>query len=115
MHVPLKNQQQSLHAEVLTVLIVSRPLLGGEGVTCRLERTNVAEGIVTKALGEERILRTKLREAYSVNIYMMKHDSGGDEVVVESAERESITGKIPRGPRDFLASRNSTNQIKICL
>jgi len=104
-----------LHAEVLTVLIVSRPLLGGEGVTCRLERTNVAEGIVTKALGEERILRTKLRKAYSVNIYMMKHDSGGDEVVVEYAERESITGKIPRGPRDFLASHNSTNQIKICL
>ena len=70
MHVPLKNQQQSLDAEVLTVLIVSRPLLGGEGVACRLERTNVAEGIVTKALGEERILRTKLREAYSVNIYI---------------------------------------------
>ena len=48
-------------------------------------------------------------------IYMMKHDSGGDEVVVEYAERESITDKIPRGPRDFLASHNSTNQIKICL
>lgn len=110
MHVPLNNQQQSLHAEVLTVLIVSRPLLGGEGVTCRLERTNVAEGIVTKALGEERILRTKLRKAYSVNIYMMKHDSGGDEVVVEYAERESITGKIPEGKEIF--SQAKTAQIK---
>lgn len=41
---------------------------------------------------------------------MMKHDSGGDEVVVEYAERESITGKIPEGKEIF--SQAKTAQIK---
>lgn len=64
----------SLHGQVtflLTVLVVSRTLLGGDGVACRLEGTHVPEGIVTKALGKDRILRTKLREAHSVVVMMV--------------------------------------------
>lgn len=59
------------HIILLTVLVVSRTLLGGDGVTCRLEGTHVPEGIVTKTLGQHRILRPKLREAHSVVVAVL--------------------------------------------
>ena len=55
----------------LTVLVVSRTLLGGDGVACRLEGAHVPEGVVTKTLGQYRILRTKLREAHSVVVVVL--------------------------------------------
>ena len=55
----------------LTVLVVSRTLLGGDGVACRLEGTHVPKGIVTEALGQHGILRPKLREAHSVIVAML--------------------------------------------
>ena len=54
----------------LTVLVVSRTLLGGDGVACRLEGTHVPKGIVTETLGQHGILRPKLREAHSVIVAM---------------------------------------------
>ena len=55
---------------LLTVLVVSRTLLGGDGVACRLEGTHVPKGIVTKTLSQHRVLRAELREAHSVIVAM---------------------------------------------
>ena len=55
----------------LTVLVVSRTLLGGDGVACRLEGTHVPKGIVTETLGQHGILRPKLREAHSAIVAML--------------------------------------------
>ena len=55
----------------LTVLVVSRTLLGGDGVACRLEGTHVPKRIVTETLGQHGILRPKLREAHSAIVAML--------------------------------------------
>ena len=80
---------------LLTVLVVSRTLLGSDGVARRLEGTHVPEGGVTETLGQHRILRTKLCEAHSVVVVVLVMMVRKKMVSPEQTDRYAPHREIP--------------------